>query len=29
MRTNSGNKMTKRTPHRKTTFFSFFLNTCQ
>jgi hypothetical protein len=29
MRTNPGNKMTKRTLHQRTTFFSFFLNTCQ
>ena len=29
MRTNPGNKMTKRTSRQRTTFFSFFLNTCQ
>ena len=29
MRTNPGNRMTKRTPRQRTTFFSFFLNTCQ
>lgn len=25
----NGNRMTKRTPHQRATFFSFFLNTCQ
>ena len=29
MRTNPGNKMTKRTSRQRTTFFSFFLNTFQ
>ena len=29
MRTNPGNKMTKRTSRQRTTFFFFFLNTCQ